>query len=129
MTMFCFFIYFLLVLIGNVKEIIAQATKDQDEYMFEFDRLSQYMFNNNVPQETVNRVKEWCQHTWKTQKSFNELAILEFLPVKMRTDMALDVHYKVMFHYYVLFPNRILKNSIHYEEATFAGCLLCSTST
>ena len=41
------------------------------------------------------RVKQWCQHTWKTQKSFDELAILEFLPIKMRTDMALDVHFKV----------------------------------
>ena len=84
------------VLIGNVKEIIAQATANQDQYMFEFDRLSQYMFNNNVPQETVDRVKQWCQHTWKTQKSFNELGILEFLPIKMRTDLALDVHYKVI---------------------------------
>ena len=85
------------VLIGNVKEIIAQATANQDQYMFEFDRLSQYMFNNNVPQQTVDRVKQWCQHTWKTQKSFNELGILEFLPIKMRTDLALDVHYQVTF--------------------------------
>ena len=83
-------------MIGNVKEIIAQATAAQDNYMFDFDNLSQYMINNNVPDYTVNRVKEWCQHTWKTQKSFDELAILEFLPVKMRTDMALDVHYKVL---------------------------------
>ena len=84
-------------MIGNVKEIIAQATANQDQYMFEFDRLSQYMFNNNVPQQTVDRVKQWCQHTWKTQKSFNELGILEFLPIKMRTDLALDVHYQVTF--------------------------------
>ena len=64
--------------------------------MFEFDRLSQYMFHNNVPQVTVDRVKQWCQHTWNTQKSFNELGILEFLPIKMRTDLALDVHYQVI---------------------------------
>ena len=64
--------------------------------MFRFDMLSQYMFRMNVPDETVNRVKEWCQHTWKTQKSFDELAILEFLPSKMRTDVALDVHYKTI---------------------------------
>ena len=90
------------VLIGNVKEIIAQATANQDQYMFEFDRLSQYMFNNNVPQETVDRVKQWCQHTWKTQKSFNELGILEFLPIKMRTDLALDVHYKVIVFIFIM---------------------------
>ena len=64
--------------------------------MFRFDQLSQYMIRMNVPEVTVNRVKEWCQHTWKTQKSFDELAILEFLPSKMRTDVALDVHYKTI---------------------------------
>lgn len=79
-----------------MKETIAQATASQDEYMFKFDQLSQYMFRMNVPDETINRVKVWCQHTWKTQKSFDESAILEFLPSKMRTDMALDIHYKTI---------------------------------
>ena len=32
------------ILIGNVKDIIAQNTKNQDEYMAIFDALSQYMF-------------------------------------------------------------------------------------
>ena len=62
--------------LGNVKEIIANATAAQDEYMFHFDLLSQYMFRLNVPKETVDRVKDWCRHTWKTQKSFDELALL-----------------------------------------------------
>ena len=47
---------FLLVLIGNVKEIIAQSTRDKDEYMKHFDRLSQYMLHNHVPKETVETV-------------------------------------------------------------------------
>eukprot|EP00093_Oithona_nana_P009758 09758.XXX_496765_495461_1 [CDS] Oithona nana genome sequencing. len=89
-------VFIFAILIGNVKETIAQATASQDEYMFKFDQLSQYMFRMNVPDETINRVKIWCQHTWKTQKSFDESAILEFLPSKMRTDMALDIHYKTI---------------------------------
>ena len=73
----CIFISFrIFTSLGNVKEIIAQATSAQDQYMFQFDLLSQYMHRNEVPKETVNRVKEWCRHTWKTQKSFNELIIL-----------------------------------------------------
>ena len=115
------------VLIGNVKEIIAQATANQDQYMFEFDRLSQYMFNNNVPQETVDRVKQWCQHTWKTQKSFNELGILEFLPIKMRTDLALDVHYKViLFSFSLCKYEKLKKISFFFQTISkvklFHGC-------
>ena len=58
---------------GNVKDIIAESTRNQDEYQFQFDRLSQYMHSMGVPQETVSRVKRWCQYTWQTQKSFDEL--------------------------------------------------------
>ena len=64
--------------------------------MFRFDQISQYMLRFNVPKETMERVKLWCQHTWKTQKTFDELAILEFLPAKMQADVAMDVHYKTI---------------------------------
>ena len=36
------------VLIGNVKEIIAQSTQNQDGYMRMFDNISQYMFRYPV---------------------------------------------------------------------------------
>lgn len=85
--------------------------------MEKFDQISQYMYHMRVPQLTIKRVKQWyaygkawsniqrfwynspflsffrCSYTWETQKSFDELAILEHLPGKMRTDVALDVHY------------------------------------
>ena len=64
--------------------------------MYEFDQISQYMYRNHVPEETRRRVKLWCQHTWKTQKSFDELGILEFLPTKMRADVAMDIHYETI---------------------------------
>jgi hypothetical protein len=79
--------------------------------MFQFDQLSQYMLGLNVPEETVGRVKEWCQHTWKTQKSFDELSILEFLPSKMRTDVALDVHYKVCLLIIIIYIKLFIENS------------------
>ena len=64
--------------------------------MYAFDQISQYMYRNHVPEETRRRVKLWCQHTWKTQKSFDELGILESLPAKMRADVAMDIHYKTI---------------------------------
>ena len=79
-----------------MKDIIAQSTRNQDEFMFNFDQISQYMYRNNVPKETMKKVKLWCQHTWKTQKTFDELGILEFLPSKMKADVAMDVHYKTI---------------------------------
>eukprot|EP00094_Tigriopus_californicus_P012139 TCALIF_11731-PA protein Name:"Similar to CNGB1 Cyclic nucleotide-gated cation channel beta-1 (Bos taurus)" AED:0.17 eAED:0.17 QI:56/0.28/0.12/0.87/0.42/0.5/8/0/538 len=72
------------------------ATRNIDEYTFKFDLISQYMYAMHVPNDTMRRVKEWCQYTWKTQRSFDELSILEALPFKMRVDVTLDVHYKTL---------------------------------
>ena len=83
-------------LTGEIKDIIAQSTRNQDEYMFRFDQISQYMYRFNIPEETMRRVKLWCQHTWKTNKTFDELGILEYLPDKMKADVAMDVHYKTI---------------------------------
>ena len=74
----------------------------------------------NVPAETMVRVKTWCEFTWNTQKSFDEREILKYefreltkqskldillvllsdksaryLPGKMMTDVALNIHFKV----------------------------------
>ena len=110
------------VLVGQVKEIIAQSTRSQDEYMKIFDNISQYMIRMKVscqltcheifkivlnpmkwfivefqvPVETMKRVKTWCQFTWNTQKSFDEREILQYLPGKMMTDVALNIHFKTI---------------------------------
>ena len=49
-----------------------------------------------VPSETMKRVKTWCQFTWNTQKSFDEREILQYLPGKMMTDVALNIHFKTI---------------------------------
>lgn len=43
-----------------------------------------------------DRVKRWMSYTWSTQKSFNERKMMEFLPLKMRTDIAMRVHFSTL---------------------------------
>ena len=62
-----FGVFVFAVLIGNVKEIIAQSTRTQDEYMKTFDNIIQYMVRMKVPPDTMRRVKTWCQFTWNAQ--------------------------------------------------------------
>ena len=47
--------------IGNVKDIIDSSTAAQDEYLDRFDKIRQYMVAMNVPKDTMDRVKQWCQ--------------------------------------------------------------------
>ena len=43
-----------------------------------------------------DRVKKWMDYTWSQQKSFDEHAMLSYLPLKMRTDIAMRVHYSTL---------------------------------
>lgn len=61
-----------------------------------FDTISGYMHAMRVPSQTVTRVRTWCRYTWATQKSFDEMAILENLPLKLRTDVTMNVHYETL---------------------------------
>ena len=51
---------------------------------------------SRIPLETRQRVETWCSHTWKTQKSFNETGILEYLPGKMRMEVAASIHLETL---------------------------------
>ena len=110
---------------GNVKDIIAQSTRQRDDYMDHFDALSQYMHSMRVPEATVRRVKDWCQYTWDTQKTFDEMALLDTLPKKVRTDVALDVHYRFGKYFLKIFIRKNVGNAFRRtlkEVKLFHGC-------
>ena len=49
-----------------------------------------------MPGVVQQRVKLWMEYTWNQQKSFDENKVLSFLPLKMRTDLALLIHYRTL---------------------------------
>ncbi|XP_059469350.1 cyclic nucleotide-gated cation channel beta-1 [Neocloeon triangulifer] len=80
------------LLIGQVRDIIATATRGETEYRRLLDQMLQYMSRLNLPHELQCKVKLWLTYTWQEQKTLDESAILESLPPKMKTDIALNVH-------------------------------------
>ena len=83
----------------------------RNEYRKRLVAISNYMQKFRVPsmvqvilvimvvmvmRTTQERVKLWLQYTWEHQKIFNESEVLAFLPPKMRTDLALKVHYATL---------------------------------
>ena len=57
------------------------------------DALTIYMSKNRVAKSVQERVKRWMNYTWAHQNTFDENKALEFLPPKMRTDIAMRVHF------------------------------------
>ena len=54
------------------------------------------MNNNRVAKPVQERVKRWMNYTWANQNTFDENKALEFLPPKMRTDIAMRVHFATL---------------------------------
>ena len=68
----------------------------RNEYRKRLTAISHYMQKFRVPSMVQERVKLWLQYTWEHQKIFDENKVLSFLPPKMRTDLALKVHYATL---------------------------------
>lgn len=84
------------MVIGQIRDIISQATRDQDYYQQVLNNTAGYMRLLNLPKKLQKKVRFWLSFTWEYQKTFNENEILHVLPLKIRTDIALSVHYHTL---------------------------------
>ena len=89
-------VFFFSILVGNIRDILGTAMVHRNEYRRRLVAISNYMQKFKVPSMVQDRVKLWLQYTWEHQKIFNESEVLAFLPPKMRTDLALKVHYATL---------------------------------
>jgi cyclic nucleotide gated channel beta 1 len=57
------------LLIGQVRDIIATATRGETEYRRLLDQMLQYMSRLNLPNDLQAKVKLWLTYTWQQQKT------------------------------------------------------------
>ncbi|KAF5273624.1 hypothetical protein FQR65_LT04623 [Abscondita terminalis] len=84
------------VLIGQTRDIIATANRSQEEYRKLVDETLEYMRALNMPQDVLRRIQSWFTYTWETQHTLDEDIILDVLPHKIKTDIAIHVHIKTL---------------------------------
>ncbi|XP_022256341.1 cyclic nucleotide-gated cation channel beta-3-like isoform X2 [Limulus polyphemus] len=83
-------------LIGQIRDIVATATQNTTQYHQVMDQMVRYMRHLNLPENLQYRVRLWLNHTWEQQKTLHESKILDSLPMKMKTDVAINVHYNTL---------------------------------
>ncbi|XP_004931049.1 cyclic nucleotide-gated cation channel beta-1 isoform X2 [Bombyx mori] len=80
------------LLIGQIRDIIATATRARTEYRKALDGCARYLRRLNLPAALQRRVTLWFNYTWSQQRCFDEAKILNWLPSNMKRDVALAVH-------------------------------------
>ncbi|XP_073942158.1 cyclic nucleotide-gated channel beta-3-like isoform X1 [Choristoneura fumiferana] len=84
------------LLIGQIRDIIATATRAKTEYRKTVDGCTRYLRQLNMPASLQQRVTCWFNYTWNEQKCFDEANILNVLPYNMKRDVALAVHMETL---------------------------------
>lgn len=85
-------VFIFALVIGQIRDIVANATMNQDYYHDILNKTADYMRLLSIPTNLQKRVRFWLTFTWELQKTFNENEILKVLSQKIRTDIALSVH-------------------------------------
>ncbi|XP_013133872.1 PREDICTED: cyclic nucleotide-gated cation channel beta-3 isoform X1 [Papilio polytes] len=80
------------LLIGQIRDIIATATRARTEYRKSVDGCARYLRRLGMPRALQRRVACWYSYTWSQQRCFDESKILNSLPYNMKRDVALAVH-------------------------------------
>ncbi|XP_064466686.1 cyclic nucleotide-gated cation channel beta-3-like [Ornithodoros turicata] len=83
-------------LIGQIRDIFATATQGRTQFRHTVDACVQQLRRLNLPEDLQRRVRLWLNHTWEQKKTLDESSILDTLPRKMKTDIAISVHYNTL---------------------------------
>ncbi|KAK5972245.1 Cyclic nucleotide-binding domain-containing protein [Trichostrongylus colubriformis] len=84
------------LLLGQIRDIVSNANRTREEYRRQMDMALSECKRLGLPKELTNRVRDWFIYTWEQQKTLDEKKLIEKLPLKLQTDLALSVHYNTL---------------------------------
>ncbi|XP_046577928.1 cyclic nucleotide-gated cation channel beta-1-like isoform X2 [Haliotis rubra] len=84
------------LLIGQIRDIVEAAGQVKSNYRKRMDQTIRYMESINIPKEMQERVRQWFLYNWEQHKTIDERLLLETLPRKLQTDLAINVHFNTL---------------------------------
>ncbi|CAG5124635.1 unnamed protein product, partial [Candidula unifasciata] len=82
--------------VGNVGDVISNMNAARRDFQARMDQIKFYMNHRQVPQQLQTRIKRWAEYAWDRTKAMDEPSALQFLPDRLRTEVAIHVHLDVL---------------------------------
>ncbi|KAL3997595.1 Cyclic nucleotide-binding domain family protein [Acanthocheilonema viteae] len=80
----------------KIRDIVSNANRNRENYRKTVDQVLSECKRLGLSKDTINRVRDWFIYTWQKQKALDEKILIEKLPLKLQTDLALSVHYNTL---------------------------------
>ncbi|VDD81639.1 unnamed protein product [Mesocestoides corti] len=89
-------VYVSAILIGQVTDILDSQRAEREAYRQLMDATITYLKRIRAPEKDIDKVRTWFNYNWDQQKTLDENMLIDALPLKLKTDMLIDVHYKTL---------------------------------
>ncbi|CAB3408502.1 unnamed protein product [Caenorhabditis bovis] len=84
------------LLLGQIRDIVSNANRNREEFQRKMDMALSECHKLGLTKDLTDRVRDWFIYTWQQQKTLDEKKLIEKLPLKLQTDLALSVHYNTL---------------------------------
>ncbi|CAI5438435.1 unnamed protein product [Caenorhabditis angaria] len=84
------------LLLGQIRDIVSNANRNREEFQRKMDMALGECHKLGLTKDLTDRVRDWFIYTWQQQKTLDEKKLIEKLPLKLQTDLALSVHYTTL---------------------------------
>ncbi|KAK3587752.1 hypothetical protein CHS0354_042707 [Potamilus streckersoni] len=89
-------VFLFAAVVGNVGDVISNINAARQEYQSRMDHIKFYLHHRRVPTSLQNRVKRWADYTWSRTQAIDEPTLLQMLPDRLRTEIAINVHLETL---------------------------------
>ncbi|KAL5105395.1 Cyclic nucleotide-gated cation channel beta-3 [Taenia crassiceps] len=89
-------VYISAILIGQVIDILDSKNAEKEAYKKLMNATLTYLKRIRAPEKDIDMVRTWFNHNWRQQKTLDENMLIDALPLKLKKDVLIDVHYKTL---------------------------------
>ncbi|XP_076463610.1 uncharacterized protein LOC143295844 [Babylonia areolata] len=82
--------------VGNVGDVISNMNAARQDFQARMDQIKFYLNHRNIPDHLQDQIKRWAEYTWARTKAIDEHSVLQLLPSRLRTEVAIHVHLKTL---------------------------------